>query len=83
MAKDAIQCDELYCSLSHDDDKHISELMRYCNKHVIRFFYVPRVLKNMQLSLKPQIVGGNVLYTNFYVVYCFKINIFSFHNIVS
>ena len=66
MAKDAIQCDELYCSLSHDDDKNISELMRYCNKHVIRFFYVPRVLKNMQLSLKPQIVGGNVLYTNFY-----------------
>lgn len=68
MAEDSpsIHCDELYCSLSHDDDKNIAELMHYCNKHVIRFFYVPRVLKNMQLSLKPQIVGGNVLYTNLY-----------------
>lgn len=61
-----LSCDEVYCSLSHDDEEDISAVMRYCNRHVTRFFYVPRMLRNMKLALKPQIVGGNVLFTNFY-----------------
>lgn len=60
-----VRCDEVYCSLSHVDDEEIMNLMRYCNKHVIRFFYVPRIENNIKLSLKPQIVGRNVLYANF------------------
>lgn len=62
----SVRVDEIYCSLSHDEEEEITNLMRYCNKHVIRFFYVPRMQKNIKLSLKPQIVGGNVLYTNFH-----------------
>ena len=60
----SVRVDEIYCSLSHDEEEEITRLMRYCNKHVIRFFYVPRIQHNIKLSLKPQIVGGNVLYTN-------------------
>lgn len=62
----SLQCDEIYCSLSHDDENDIIEIMKYCDKNVIRFFYVPRMLRNIKLALKPQIVGNNVLFTNFY-----------------
>lgn len=61
-----LQCDELYCSLSHDEEEDIVAIMKYCDKNIIRFFYVPRMLRNIKLALKPQIVGGNVLFTNFY-----------------
>ncbi|MBO5613623.1 MAG: undecaprenyl-phosphate glucose phosphotransferase [Prevotella sp.] len=61
-----LQCDEIYCSLSHDDEEDIATIMKFCNKHVVRFFYVPRMSRNIKLALKPQIVGGNVLFTNFY-----------------
>ena len=61
-----LQCDEIYCSLSHSDEDDIIRLMHYCNEHIIRFFYVPRMLKNIKLSLKPLIVGDNVLFTNLY-----------------
>ena len=62
----SVRVDEIYCSLSHRDDEEMLRLMRYCDKNVIRFFYVPRVQGNIRLSLKPQIVGNNVLYTNFH-----------------
>ena len=59
-------CDEIYCSLSHDEEEYITTLMHYCNRHIIRFFYVPRMMKNIKLALKPLIVGDNVLFTNLY-----------------
>ena len=63
---DLPRCDEFYCSLSHDDVEDITQIMKYCNTHIARFFYVPRMLQNIQLSLKPMIVGNTVLFTNFY-----------------
>lgn len=56
--------DELYCSLSHAEDAEIRSIMRFCDKEVIRFIYVPRIFPNLQLSLRPEIVGNSVVYTN-------------------
>lgn len=56
--------DELYCSLSHAEDEEIRRIMRFCDKEVIRFIYVPRIFQNLQLSLKPEIIGNSVVYTN-------------------
>jgi putative colanic acid biosynthesis UDP-glucose lipid carrier transferase len=56
--------DELYCSLSHAEDTIIRKIMKFCDKEVIRFIYVPRIFPNMQLSLKPEIIGKSVVYTN-------------------
>jgi len=55
--------DELYCSLSHAEDAEIRKIIRFCDKEMIRFVYVPRIFQNMQLSLKPEIIGNNVVYT--------------------
>ena len=56
--------DEIYCSLSHAEDAIIRGIMHYCDKEMVRFIYVPRIFPNMQLSLKPEIIGNSVVYTN-------------------
>lgn len=56
--------DEIYCSLSHAEDALIRNIMFFCDKHIVRFIYVPRIFPNLQLSLKPEIIGGSVVYTN-------------------
>lgn len=58
--------DELYCSLSHDDKDEMRRLIRYCDKEVVHFYYVPRIFQNLQMSLKPEIIGNNVVFTNHY-----------------
>ena len=38
--------------------------MQFCDKNVIRFFYVPRIFSNLQLSLSPEKFGDTVIFTN-------------------
>lgn len=59
-----INVDDIYCSLSHDESHYLRELMKYCDREVIRFFYVPRMLPNIQMSLHPEILGSSVVFTN-------------------
>ncbi len=56
--------DEIYCSLSHSESDFIQEVMKFCDNNVIHFFYVPRIFGNMQLSLRPEVFGNMVIYTN-------------------
>lgn len=56
--------DEIYCSLSHSDSDFIQKVMEFCDRNVIHFYYVPRIFGNMQLSLRPEVIGNMVLYTN-------------------
>lgn len=58
-----LRVDEIYCSLSRDEDV-IRKIIRYCDREVIHFFYVPRVFPCLQMSLKPEIMGRTVIYTN-------------------
>lgn len=60
----ALQADEMFCSLSHDETTLIRSIMRYCDNNVIRFFYVPRILGSIQLGLSSERVGNFNLFTN-------------------
>ena len=56
--------DEVFCSMSHEESEEMVEIMRFCDKNVIRFFYVPRMFGNYQLNLKPERFGDINVYTN-------------------
>lgn len=58
--------DEIFCSLSHNSHNDIVKIMTYCNKKVIHFFFVPRIFHSLQMSLKPELMGRSVVFTNHY-----------------
>lgn len=55
---------EIFCSLSHSRNSDITAIMRFCDRNVIRFYYVPRMAGNFLLNLKPDKIGGLNVYTN-------------------
>lgn len=58
------RADDLFCCLSHDASQEIVKIMRYCDKNVIHFFYVPRQFGNFRLNLKPEQFGKINMFTN-------------------
>lgn len=56
--------DEIFCCLSHDDSEEIVRIIRYCDKNIIHFFYVPRQFGDFRLNLKPEKFGMTSLFTN-------------------
>lgn len=56
--------DEIFCSLPHEDSQEIIKIMRYCDEHIIHFFYVPIMHENYSLHLKPELFGNFMLFTN-------------------
>lgn len=56
--------DEMYCSLPHGQSENIVTAMQYCDKHVARFYYVPRQFGNFRFNLKPELFGEQYIYTN-------------------
>lgn len=61
---DVGRIDELFCSMSHDETEDIVRIMRFCDRNMVRFFYVPRMFGNYQLNLKPEHFGDISVYTN-------------------
>ncbi len=53
-----LNIDEIFCCLSHDESDFISKIMRFCDKNVIRFAYVPRKFGSVRASLQPYHVFG-------------------------
>ena len=56
--------EEIYCSLSHDNSEQLTRIMRYCDHNIIHFYYVPRMLGNMQLRLQPERFGNVTIFTS-------------------
>lgn len=56
--------DEMYCSLSHSEGESLRNIMSFCDKNVIHFYYVPRIFSTLQLSLRPELFGNTVIFTN-------------------
>lgn len=55
---------DLYCSLSYDLMDEIISIMQYCDKNVIHFYYVPRMLNEYKLHLESLQVMGETVFTN-------------------
>lgn len=58
-------CDDIFCSLSHDEYERIVKIMRFCDRNIIHFFYVPRQFGNYRLQLKTERIGNIDVLTNY------------------
>lgn len=56
--------DDAFCSLSHDENDEIARIMKFCDANLVRFYYIPRMFGNYRLSLKPEMMGDTLTYTN-------------------
>ena len=61
---DIARTDELFCCLSHDENEQIMRLIKYCDKNLIHFYYVPRMSGNFLLNLQPEQLGETMVFTN-------------------
>lgn len=60
--KDNIE--EIFVSLSHSDSDFIVNIMKFCDRNLIRFYYVPRMFGNFRLNFKPENLFGQTIFTN-------------------
>ncbi len=59
-----VDIDELFCCLSHNCSEEIVKIIRYCNKNVIHFYYVPRLFGEYRLHLDAVNFMGKTLYSD-------------------
>lgn len=66
MKKDApqYQLHECFCCLSHDYSDFIVKLMRFCDKHIIHFYYIPRKFGEFHLHMQPELLGRTYVFSN-------------------
>lgn len=57
--------DELYCSLSWSKRDHINCIRKFCDRHVIHFYFIPVFAESFGHSLKIEQIGETVGYTNY------------------
>lgn len=55
--------DEVFCCLSHKDPEIIN-IIHFCDKNVIHFYYLPRVFGEYKLHLDAQNFMGRTVYSN-------------------
>lgn len=58
--------DEVYCCLPLTDADRIRRIIRYCDDHVVHFYYIPSISNALGRLLKPESVGGMTLFTSSY-----------------
>lgn len=57
--------DIVFTSLSAtQDDSDVNAIIHYCDKHVIQFYLVPRIISNLNMNLSPVSVGDYTVFTN-------------------
>lgn len=56
--------DEVFCCLSHNDSEQIARIIQYCDRHIIHFYYIPRLFGHFHLNLKPERFGNQIIFTN-------------------
>ena len=57
--------DEMYVSLSRRDRDIIKKISRFCDHHVIRFFYVPVSVESIGLNLKREMLDDMEIFTTY------------------
>lgn len=56
--------DEVFCCLSQNESEQLVRIMQYCDRHVMHFYYIPRMFGNFRLNLKPERFGDQIIFTN-------------------
>ena len=56
--------DEVFCCLSHKDSEEIVKIIRFCDKNVVHFYYLPRVFGEYKLHLDARNFMGRTVYSN-------------------
>lgn len=57
--------DELYCSIPATEHELTRRIMRYCNNHVVHFYYIPSFSQIFGHTAKFEYVGDTVVFTNY------------------
>lgn len=55
---------EVFCCLSHNDSDEIVRIMRFCDKNIVHFCYLPRQFGEYKLHLDSQMFMGKTIYSN-------------------
>ena len=56
-------CDEIYVCLSRTDGKVIREISDYCDRKVVRFYYVPVSVETLGIDLKREMLDDIEIFT--------------------
>jgi len=56
---------EIYCDLPLDEKGSLRRIMKYCNDHVIHFYYVPSFGNVFGQSLTQERIGGMTVFANY------------------
>lgn len=59
-----LEADEVYCCLPQEKAQMIVDLMKYCDRNLIHYFYVMRQFAPYHLSFSPIDFGGLNVFTN-------------------
>lgn len=46
------------------DDADVNTIINYCDKHVIQFYMVPRIISNLSMNFSPVSIGDFTVFTN-------------------
>ena len=57
--------DELYVCLSRREKGNIRRLSNFCDHHVIRFYYVPVSVENLDIGLKRELIDDMEVFTTY------------------
>ena len=57
--------DEMYVSLSRRDRDIVKRISRFCDRRVIRFFYVPVSVESIGLNLKREVLDDMEVFTTY------------------
>ena len=57
--------DELYLCISRKEKEVIQKISRYCDQHVVRFYYVPVSVETLGLNLKREMLDDMEVFTTY------------------
>ncbi len=57
--------DEVYVCLSRRENDAIKRISRYCDSHVIRFYYVPVGVESLGINMKRELMNDMEVYTTY------------------
>jgi len=61
----SLKADDIFCGITHGSKGWLRKIIKYCDKHVMRFYYVPRSITSVGVPLKMERLGDQTIFTNY------------------